>query len=142
MTSPAGPTAVFGLAGLESTVSGITMSTERVAHLKLPETLTDEHLSRISKDLEILSDVVSNRGSELAALHEAVIAQDPKARQIARDVGLAEEDMIAKGGGIVLLVVAIAVAAALLLESDSPPPPPPPPPDPPSSDGGSDAGTG
>ena len=131
------PQAVVGLTGLETNIDGVAVSAERVFRLQLPDKFTAEQMEQVRNDLAILAQTATEKPEEWMALQNAALARDPAAPRLARELGLTESQMVAKGGGLVLLVIAIAIAAALLLESDTPPTPAPAP------DGGApDAGPG
>jgi hypothetical protein len=142
--SPAyGPQAVVGVTGLETTIDGVAVSSERLLRLQLPDKFTAEHMERVRNDLAILAETASEKPEEWMAFQNAALARDPSAARLADELGLTESKMLAKGGGVLWVVVVIAVAAALLLESDTPPTPQPATPDAGAPDGGApDAGPG
>jgi hypothetical protein len=139
-----GVRAVVGLTGLDVSEGGLTITTDRLARMALPETFERAHLSTAQRDLAILTELLEQYPDQVVELQNAVTGRDMgRARSIAANIGLSEERFVAGQGGVWGLVIVIAIAAAVLLSSDSPPPPPPPPPPPESADAGAgNAGTG
>lgn len=139
MAETHGVQAVIGLTGFEATVGGARVIRDRLIRLDLPQNFTRYDIQLVQEDLKILSDMADRHPEKLLALQNAVLKHDyGAARRLASEIGLNEEEFVARGGGGIAVIIAIAIAAALLLESDSPPPPPPPQPD----GGAPDAGPG
>jgi hypothetical protein len=128
--------AILGLTGLHAVIDGITVTSDRMVRMDLPEAFTEGNLKTMVRDLEILTEAMRENPVDITSLHNSLVANDlGKAKQLASKLGLTEPQFQAQGGGYLWVVVAvIAVGAALLLASDSPPPA--------SSEGSTDGGTG
>jgi hypothetical protein len=97
--------------------AGLSTAGERLLRLYMPTEMSDEAVSRLTRDCEILLATVKKSPEDMRKLLEAVAGgRFGTADRLARSLRLSEAEFVREGGGLIWLVV-IGVAAAILLYS-------------------------
>jgi hypothetical protein len=137
-TNKQGMQAVIGLTGFTSELGDFRVHKEQLTRIELPANFTNDDIELMKKDFATIIKIAEQKPQDFLSISNAVLRYDSQSvNQLARKIGLTEENLRANGGawvGAVVGAVVLLVVLGALLESDSPPPPPPPPSSP---DGGS-----
>jgi hypothetical protein len=117
---------VIGVTGFSAERSDVRIHGEQILRIDIPPTVTEEHLEQMRNDLRVLSGVVAENPQAVMNIQNAVLRNDMVvANDLARSVGLTEENMVANGGGmwgyILVAAVVIGAYAAFSHPSGSPP---------------------
>ena len=134
----------LGIIGHTAERLGTFIHTDQTLRVELPAEFTEAHLAQLKYDTQFVLDLIERDPDAIMSIQGAILRNDfAKANEVARDVGLTENNMIANDGGmwgyILLAAVVIGAYAAFGGSGEEAPPPPPPPP---VTDAGVDAGTG
>ncbi len=114
MSSQAPVQAVIGVSGFHSESGGIGITGERYVRVDLPTHVTPEHVAMMQRDFAMIAECAEQYPEDFTELHNAVVRHDfERAGQLARRIGLTEEEMVARGGGQV--GVALGIAAVLVV---------------------------
>ena len=115
--------AVIGVSGFRTETDGVGVTGERILRVDLPATITEEHITLMQRDLASLAEIAERHPEDMTALQNAVVRHDfHTATELARKVGLTEEQLVGRGGGqvgIALGIVAVLVVYALIQSSSS-----------------------
>ena len=92
------------------------------SHLKLlvPAHVKSGNISTVTRDTEILLDILKKHPREVGALVNAALAGDPQsASEIAKMLGISEEKFKAKGGGPLWLIVIVVILVLKACEGEA-----------------------
>jgi hypothetical protein len=96
---------------------------ERFIRVDLPPTITAEHIEMMQRDLEMMAEIAQQYPKDMTELHHAVVRHDfHRAMQVARRVGLTEEQFAARGGGqvgVAAQILVVLVVASLIMSGGS-----------------------
>ena len=119
MTSQSPVQAVVGISGCWYDAGPTGVTGERFIRLDLPPTVTAEHIEMMQRDLAMMAEIAQQFPQDMTELHHAVMRHDfHRGMQVARRVGLTEEQLAARGGGqagIALQILAVLVVASLIM---------------------------
>jgi hypothetical protein len=138
----------LGIIGDGAERLGTFIHTDQTLRVALPSEYTEAHLAQMKQDTRFILDLMERDPDAIMKIQGAILRNDfAKANEVARDVGLTENNMLANDGGMwgwILLagVVIGAYAAFGGSGEETPPPPPQPPVTDAGADAGPDAGTG
>ena len=100
-------------------VGGLRAAQDITYRLGVPKSFTEEDLQRACRDYEIFGEIMRQQPEKMQqALNHALQGDMQRALEISAELGLKEEQFVAKGGGLPIAVIIIAVGAALLLAHD------------------------
>ena len=103
-------TLVIGSIGRSHEADGLSVETDHLNRVRMPEHFTAEDVARIATDYELLAKMMRERPSEMGDLLDAHCRRDhEESRRLASDLNLSEENFVAQGGGIIWGVVAAVV---------------------------------
>jgi hypothetical protein len=106
-------TAKIGLTGFSAKLGGINTSSDHEVQLEMPERFNMEHIKVAQRDFEMLAQIAREHPKEMVELQNAVLDHNfPKAKKIADQIGLDEDQFVSRGGGF--LYAALVTVAAVL----------------------------
>ncbi|MBP1823057.1 hypothetical protein [Mycobacterium sp. OAE908] len=118
-TNTAGGLLTISVSGPASHVSEFDVAQGSSVHVEIPSDYTEKHNALATKDLEILSGILSGRSDEVSRLISAASRGEfDEARSLAKQIGIVEDNFVSQDGGLWGLVVVIAVVAAVTLAHD------------------------
>ncbi|GAA1974477.1 hypothetical protein [Microbacterium pumilum] len=138
----------LGIIGHRAERLGTLIHTDQTLRVELPDEFTDAHLAQMKYDTQFILELIERNPDAIMSIQGAVLRNDfATANEVARSVGLTENNMIDNDGGmwgyIILAAVVIGAYAAFSGSGEEAPPPPPEPPTPPEpTDAGLPGGTG
>lgn len=108
-----------GFDDMPQPTNGLSASAQRLIKMGLPDQWDPDKITLAANDLRVILSSFEKYPEEHLNLQNAIVRQDfREAREIAKRVGVTEQDLSAGGGQLWGVVVVIVIAAAVLLEHD------------------------
>lgn len=104
---------MFGITGLEG-------QTDLKFKVRAPAGFTPSDLQRIAKDCDILKEKLASHPQEMSDLMALVLKGKLRdAREIARELNITEEAIVAQEGGFFFLILAAVAIGGVLIAEDT-----------------------